>query len=128
MKRETIHPEGLVKRPMYSHVVKVGNTVHIAGQVSRDENGNSVGIGDFRTQAERVFENLQLCLKAAGASLNNVVSTTSYFTSREYIPILTEVTMKYLGTEAPPTATWIVVNSLASADFLLEIQAIAVAE
>ena len=113
MKKEVIHPEGLVKRPFFSHVVKVGNTIYVAGQVARDENGNVVGAGDFRAQAERVFENLQLCLKAAGATLSDVVSTTSYFTNMAYSPILAEVTAKYFGEETPPTATWIMVSSLA---------------
>jgi enamine deaminase RidA (YjgF/YER057c/UK114 family) len=126
MKKETIHPKGLVKRPFYSHVVKVGNTIYVAGQVSRDENGKIVGVGDFRAQAEKVFENLQLALKAAGATLEDVVATTSYLTNMAYSPILAEVTAKYFGEQAPPTATWVAVSSLAQPEFLLEIEAVAV--
>ena len=128
MKREAIHPKGLLRRPMYSQVVRADNTLHIAGQVSRDENGNVVGAGDFRTQIEKVFENLQIALKSAGASLGDVVSTTTYLTNMAYIPIWGEVTEKYYGTETPPTSTVLIISSLASADFLLEIQAIAVVE
>ena len=128
MKKEAIHPEGLTRRLTYSHVVKVGNTLYISGQVARDEKGNAVGAGDFRTQIEKVFENLQIALKAAGAALSDVVSTTTYLTNMAYIPIWREVTEKYYGTEAPPTSTLLIVSSLASAEFLLEIQAIAVVE
>ena len=128
MKKEAIHPEGLTRRLTYSHVVKVGNTLYISGQVARDEKGNAVGAGDFRAQIEKVFENLQIALKAAGAALSDVVSTTTYLTNMAYIPIWREVTEKYYGTEAPPTSTLLIVSSLASAEFLLEIQAIAVVE
>ena len=128
MKKEAIHPEGLTRRSTYSHVVKVGNTLYISGQVARDEKGNAVGAGDFRAQIEKVFENLQIALKAAGAALSDVVSTTTYLTNMAYIPIWREVTEKYYGTETPPTSTLLIVSSLASAEFLLEIQAIAVVE
>jgi len=128
MKKQVIHPRGLIKRPFYSHVVKVGDTIHIAGQVARDENGNVVGAGDFRAQAEKIFENLQLCLGAAGATLNDVVSTTCYLTNMSCSPILAEITKKYFGEEAPPTATWVMVSSLALPEFLLEIEAIAVVD
>jgi len=128
MKKEAIHPEGLMRRPMYSQVVRVGNTLYISGQVARDENGNAVGAGDFRTQIEKVFENLQIALNSAGASLSDVVSTTTYLTNMAYVPVWGEVTAKYYGTEAPPTSTVLIISSLASADFLLEIQAVAVVE
>ena len=128
MKGEAIHPAGLFRRPFYSDVVKAGNTVYIAGQLSRDEKGNVVGAGDFRVQAEKVFENLQLALKAVGANLSKVVSTTAYVTNITYLPILTEIVAKYFGTEAPPNLTVVMVSSLALPEYLLEIQAVAVVE
>ena len=128
MKREDIHPAGLFRRPFYSDVVKAGNTVYIAGQISRDRNGNVVGTGDFRVQAEKVFENLQLALKAVGANLNSLVSTTAYVTNMAYLPILTELAAKYFGTEAPPNLTVVTVSSLALPEYLLEIQAVAIVE
>ena len=127
MEKKAIHPKGLMRRTMYSQVVRAGNTLYISGQVARDENGNVVGAGDFRTQIEKVFENLQIALKAAGASLSDVLSTTTYLTHAAYIPIWEEVTTKYYGTESPPTST-LIITSLASPHFLVEIQAVAVVE
>ena len=48
MPREFINPPGLSTPPssMYNHVVKVGNTVYIAGQVSRDLEGKTIYAGD----------------------------------------------------------------------------------
>lgn len=41
---ERINPRGVGAPPRrgYSHVVKAGNTVYVAGQVARDVNGNTV--------------------------------------------------------------------------------------
>ena len=128
MKKETINPEGLSRRPFYSHVVKAGDTVYIAGQVSRDKDGNVIGIGDFRAQAEKVYQNIGIALKAGGSSLGNVLSATAYVTSIDYIPILIEVHTKYFGAEQQPALASIVVKSLASPDFLVEIQAVAVVD
>jgi len=128
MKKEAIHPTGLFKRPFYCNVVKAGDTVYIAGQVPRDENGNAVGVGDFRAQTEKVIENLQLALKAVAATLSDVVSATVYVTNMAYISTFTEVFTKYFGTEAPPNLTIAMVSSLASPDYLVEMQAIAVVD
>jgi enamine deaminase RidA (YjgF/YER057c/UK114 family) len=125
MRKEAIHPKGLIKRPFYSDVVKVGNTIYIAGQVARDENGNVVGIGHFPTQVEKIFENLKLCLEAVGATFDDVVSTTCYLTNMAYKDILTGIMIEYFGTETPPTTTLVMVSSLAFPEFLLEIEAIA---
>jgi len=128
MKKEAIHPKGIMRRSMYSQVVKADNTIYIAGQVARDVNGNVVGIGDFRIQAEKVFENLQIALKAARASLSDVVSTTTYLTNMAYTSIWNEIFEKYFGEESPPTATILIISSLASAEYLLEMQSVAVVE
>ena len=128
MKREAIHPAGLVKRPFYCDVVKAGNTIYIAGQLSRDEHGIVIGAGNFRTQAEKVFENLQLALKSVQASLSDVVGVTVYLTNMAYLPILTEVIAEYFGTVAPPNLTVVMVSSLVLPEYLLELQSIAVSD
>ena len=51
MALERLQAAGLPHSAIYSHAVKVGNTVYIAGQVSRNEQGAIVAPGDFRGQA-----------------------------------------------------------------------------
>ena len=133
MKKEIVPTQGLFTRPFYSHVVKAGNTIYIAGEVSRDENGNIVGKGNFQAQAEKILDNLRLALKAAGATLDDVVSTTVFITPSagnlgEIIPLFREIVTKHFGTVHPPASTWVVVNSLVSPDYLIEINAVAVVE
>ena len=68
MQREFMNPEGMAKPPsnLYNHVVKVGNTVYIAGQLSRDENGNAIHIGDAEAQTVQAWANLKTAVEAAG--------------------------------------------------------------
>lgn len=124
---ERIQPQGLPKPPTYSHVVKAGNTVYIAGQVAQDENGRVVGRGDFTAQAVQVFENLGKALAAAGAGFGDLVKVTIYITDPRYRESLNEVRSKYLIGPLP-ASTLVVVAGLAQPDYLLEIEGIAVVE
>src|SRR6516165_5647832 len=70
-------------KPSYSHVVTVsgsGKIVCTAGQLARDIDGNCVGKSDMRAQMEQTFQNLDRCLKAAGATWADVVKTNTFVT------------------------------------------------
>ena len=125
MSIERIQPDGLSRPPTYSHVVKAGNTIYIAGQVAQDEQGQIVGRGDITAQAVQIFENLKKALAAAGADFENLVKITVYVTDPRYREALAEVRNRYLGS-ALPASTLVVVAGLAQPDYLLEIEAVAV--
>ena len=125
---QRIQPDGLASPPTYSHVVKAGNTVYIAGQVAQDEQGELVGAGDFVAQANQVFENLGKALAAAGAGFEHLVKTTVYVTDPRYREALRDVRSKYLGSTSLPASTLVVVAGLALPEYLLEIEAVAVIE
>jgi enamine deaminase RidA (YjgF/YER057c/UK114 family) len=128
MPPERIQPDGLATPPTFSPVVKAGNTIYLAGQVSQDEQGQLVGAGDFVAQATQVFENLRKALASAGAGFGNLVKITVYLTDARYRPQLAEVRSKYLDSAALPTSTLVVVAGLAAPEYLLEIEGIAVVE
>ncbi|MCS7207425.1 MAG: RidA family protein [Dehalococcoidia bacterium] len=109
----------------YSHAVKVGNTVYIAGQVALDAQGTLVGKGDIRAQTDQVFRNLQAVLQACGGSLRDLVKINVYLVRAEDIPAFREVRSRYLAQE-PPASTLAVICQLASPDFLVEVEGIAV--
>ncbi|MFQ5860912.1 MAG: RidA family protein, partial [Dehalococcoidia bacterium] len=123
---ERINPEGVAKPPGYSHVVKVGNTVYIAGQVARDLNGNPVGAGDFAKQTEEVFRNLKTCLASVGASISNLAKITILLTRAEDVAAFREIRDRYLDPNNLPASTLMVISRLAHPDFLVEIEGIAV--
>ena len=120
---ERIQPEGFPESPLYSHVVRVGNLVYVAGQVARDTSGNVVGAGDFRAQAVQVFENLQRALGAAGCDMQHVVKLTIYMTDARYRDPLREINMRFFPTDKP-VSTLLVVAALAQPEFLIEIDAV----
>jgi enamine deaminase RidA (YjgF/YER057c/UK114 family) len=126
---EFINPDGLSKPPGYTHVVvaRPGKIVYLAGQVANDRSGKVVS-SDFRAQSEQVFANLKTALAAAGATFDDVVKINYYV--RNYTPelrgILRETRDKYINQEHPPASTLVGVAALASDDYLLEVEAVAV--
>ncbi len=96
----------------------------VAGQVAQDAEGTVVGRGDIEAQAVQVFENLKAVLASAGAAFDDVVKMTTYTTSLAYRPKIAEVRARYFKTYFPPN-TFVVVASLATPEYLLEIEAVA---
>lgn len=122
---ERIQPEGLNRPPTYSHVVKAGNTVYIAGQTAQGQDGQVVGAGNITAQAIQVFENLKRALGAANADFSHIVKITVFVTDPRYREAISQVRRSYLG-DALPASTLVVVAGLADPAYLLEIEAIAV--
>jgi 2-iminobutanoate/2-iminopropanoate deaminase len=124
LKIERFQPEGMNVRmsggkPSYSHVVTVsgsGKIVYTAGQLARDADGNCVGKGDMRAQMEQTFQNLDRCLKAAGATWADVVKTNTFVTDFDEFQKCADIRMRYLGA-ATPTSTTVGVTRLAGPDF-----------
>jgi len=126
MPLERIQPHGLQDSPLFTHVIKAGNTVYVAGQIAVDHDGQVVGRGDVTAQATQVFENLQTALAAAGADVSHLVKMTIYATDAEFRDPITDVRRRYLGSPNPVTSTFVVVVGLALPELLVEIDAIAV--
>ncbi|MCR1162351.1 Rid family hydrolase [Paenarthrobacter sp. UW852] len=56
-------------------VPKDARLIFLAGSCPLNEDGSTAGIGDYRMQAEKSLENMCVALEAAGARIDDVVST-----------------------------------------------------
>jgi len=128
MAREFINPPDLATPPsnIYNHVVKVGTTVYISGQVSRDMNGSTSHVGDPEAQIREVWANLEIAVKAAGGSLKDIVKTTTYVVGAENLGKIRAARLSLLPPDGRPTSTTLLVAGLADPDLLVEVEAIAV--
>jgi enamine deaminase RidA (YjgF/YER057c/UK114 family) len=124
---ERLNPPGLSTPTGYSHVVssRGGRTIYVAGQVAFDSQGRVVGTGDLAAQTRQVFANLEIALKAAGATFDDVVKANYYMRDATQVAIVREVRTKYF-TKGLPASTLVEVPRLAQADLLIEVEVIAV--
>jgi reactive intermediate/imine deaminase len=109
----------------YSHAARAGNTLYIAGQIAQDAAGNTVGRGDMEAQATQVFTNLKNIVEEAGGSLGDIVKMTTLLTHFASVETYRSVRNRFFADPMPPN-TLMIIESLASPDFLIEVEAIAV--
>ena len=112
----------------YTHVVKVGSTVYIAGQVSADAGSDLVHAGDLEAQTRQVWRNLEEAVKAAGGTLQDIVKTTTFVTNAEHFPVVREVRNELWKNLNLPANTMLVAKELANPDYLVVIEAVAVVD
>ena len=131
MPLELIHPAGLSSPQSYTHVIAAtGNRlVFVAGQVADDAEGNLVGPGDLAVQAGVAFANVGRALASAGAAPEQVAKLTIYVVHHraEYLASISEARIAVFG-DHRPTDTIVGVETLAEPGYLIEVEAIAVAD
>ena len=131
MTRRTIDPPELYQRVVAGHklyayvqAIQGGELLFISGLLSRNATGEVVGAGDMAAQITQIGENLALCLAAAGATLADLVKTTTFTTDIDEFFRHASVRMRYFGPGLPASTT-VEVRRLSHPDFLVEIEAIA---
>ena len=125
MALERSNPSALAKPAGYSHIVKDGKTVYVAGQVARNSEGKTVGVGDFSAQAEQAFKNVQAALESVGSNMSSIMKLIVFMTHREDIPEYRVARAKFVPDDALPVITLILCSGLALPDFRIEVEAIA---
>ena len=96
----------------------------ISGQVPRNRDGDTVGIGDMTAQAEQVFANLLAILDAHGAKFSDAVKATIFVTDIGRASEVVAVRSRYYGAAAP-ASTFVAVSALGDPDWLLEVELVA---
>ena len=125
-KLEFINPDGLTKPTTYTHIVKSGKLLFIAGQTGVTADGKVVGPG-MKEQVDQVLTNLEIALKSQGADFSHVAKITTYVTSMsEYrTPDVMGLRTQRFKNRVP-ASTLVEVTRLADPAYKVEIEAIAV--
>lgn len=89
----------------YSQGVVANGFLYTAGQLPLDPSTMKLVEGDMRVQADRVFDNLEAILKAAGCSLKDVVKVTVFITDLGEFAKLNEVFAGRFGDHRPARST-----------------------
>ena len=128
-------PSGLPTIDVYRQVsIASGSKLaFIAGQVSWDADGATVGAGDLAAQVEQCYLNIDTALAEAGGSFDDVAKLTVYVVdwTPGKMPLLLEGISRAaarLGVTPVPPATLVGVAALDVPEHLVEIEATAVLE
>jgi 2-iminobutanoate/2-iminopropanoate deaminase len=106
-------------------VVPLGekSLVFVSGDVGREDSGKIVG-GGFEAEARQCFANIERTLRAAGATLKDVVRITAFVKDLADYPVYAMVRNDVFGTDWPASASVGVSDLLLGAR--LEVDAVAV--
>jgi 2-iminobutanoate/2-iminopropanoate deaminase len=103
---KTVVSEGAPKAVgPYSQAVVAGGLLFASGQIPLDPKTGDLVTGGIEVSANRVFDNLEAVLAAAGLTFADVVKTTVYLTRIEDFPALNAVYARRFGESRPARST-----------------------
>ena len=106
----------------YSQAVVYGNLLFTSGQIPLDPATGTMVIGDITAQAERVMQNLQAVLTAAGTCFDHVIKTTCFLADMSDFAAFNAVYGKYIT--SAPSRSCVAVKELPKGS-LVEVEIIA---
>ena len=134
MSKTYLNPQALFSSQQYGFsqgVAALGKTtVYVSGQVGWNAIQQITDPADLGAQTRQALENIEVAVAAAGGSRTDIVSLRLYIVGDHIHNALSvrEALLDFFPAENLPTSTWIGVSALASKDFLIEIEAVAVLE
>ena len=118
-RKEIVRVDLAAANPNLSPATRFGNLVFVAGQTGRHPKTGQLG-KDVREQTRNTLERIKVVLEAAGTSLDNVLTATTYLTRREDLAAYNEEYAKYFPTDKPARTT-VTVASLNAPELVIEI-------
>ena len=109
----------------YSQAIRANGFVFVSGQIAIDPASGNLIQGDVAAQTERVLQNVDAILKAAGSRLDRVVRTTVFLKNMSDFTAMNEVYGRFWKS-APPARSTVEAARLPR-DVLVEIDVIALA-
>ncbi len=89
----------------YSQAVVAGGFLFASGQIPLDPKTGDVVGGTIEQSTEKVFDNLEAVLKAAGLTFADVVKTTVYLTKGDDFAAMNKIYAKRMGENKPARST-----------------------
>ena len=130
MERNTINPPELFVGKAFSQTVAVqgaGRLIFVAGQIDCDREGRVRNPHQLDAQLAGCLDNLDIALRAQGASMRDLVRVTIYVVDLQpaQTAALREIRARYFDAEQPPAVTLLGVSALSMEGLVCEVEAVA---
>ena len=89
----------------YSQAVLTGNMLFVSGQIAINPASGELIVGDIKTEAKQVMENLKGVLTEAGMDFSNICKTTIFMKNLNDFSAVNEVYGSYFEKDFPARET-----------------------
>lgn len=111
MNKEVIYTPDAPEPGPYSQAVRYGNLIFVAGQTSEDPQTNRPVHGSVASQTERIMQNIETILKAAGSGLDKILRVDVYLSSLAVKPEFNTAYIKFFP-DPPPARNCVAVAGI----------------
>jgi len=132
--KELAYPHVPKEHAKFARSQSIGNLLIISGCQGLDHETVRVETNDFAEQSRIVLDKVRAAVEEPGGSLANLVKTNVFVKDASTLPIYREVERAFFRQHAPevardpPASTVFVVSELPRPEFLIEVEAFAVAD
>jgi 2-iminobutanoate/2-iminopropanoate deaminase len=132
--RRLVHPDVPAAHPKFAQSIVVGNLVIVSGCVGQDVTTMAPTPVNVEEQVWLSLANTKAAMETAGSSMNNVIKTFFLITSLDDYQAVRKTETEFYEDHAPelitnpPTATLMVIPSLARPEFRCEYEVIGVVD
>ena len=110
----------------FAAIVRAGDTLHLAGIISTDEQMQVIAPGDMAGQTRAALENMKRALDSVGATFDDIVSANRFVTDLGDQDSMNKVWAEYFGDNKPTTTTVQVVKLATDPRCQIEVNAVAI--
>jgi 2-iminobutanoate/2-iminopropanoate deaminase len=132
--KELAYPHVPKEHAKFARSQSIGNLLIVSGCQALDHETVRVESSDFAEQSRIVLGKIKAAVEEPGGSLANLVKTTVFIKDANALPIYREIEQAFFREHAPevardpPASTVFVVSELPRPEFLIEVEAFAVAD
>lgn len=89
----------------YSQAVKIGSTLYVSGQIPMNPLTGEIENENIEAETNRVMQNIEAILAAAGYAFSDVVKATIFITDMQLFSRINAVYANYFTTDPPARET-----------------------
>ena len=105
MKLRKVNVDGLARLPAFCHAVVAGDFIYVAGTLGVKPNSMDLVEGGTGPETTQTLRNIELILKACGASLDDVAKVDVFLEDMGMFAEMNEAYLAVMGSDPPARIT-----------------------
>lgn len=101
LEKVRLSPQNIRHKGPFSYGMRIGNAIHIHGQMGTDFESKTLVDSDVKKQTIQIFENIECILQSTQCTLNQVVGLTIYLKDLNHRRLVDQMIALYFNSPYP---------------------------